>query len=70
MDKTSIKGASCGLATCNVKLRVTDFYCRCNKRFCAQHRVCESHNCQFDFKMNKNANVDAMRCVKTKIDAI
>lgn len=60
----------CSLAMCNVKLRLTDFYCRCNKRFCAQHRVCESHDCQFKFKLDLVKTADEMRRVKTKIDVI
>ncbi len=66
------KNVYCGLATCNAKLRLTDFYCRCNKRFCAQHRVCENHKCEYDFK-NKNiasVNAESMKCVKSKIDVI
>ena len=60
----------CSLATCNMKLRLTDFYCRCNKRFCSQHRVCESHNCQYKFKLDVAQKADEMRCVKNKIDVI
>ena len=60
----------CALATCNVKLRLTDFYCRCNKRFCSQHRVSVSHDCQYNFKLDIVKTADAMRCVKTKIDVI
>jgi predicted nucleic acid binding AN1-type Zn finger protein len=60
----------CSLATCNVKLRLTDFYCRCNKRFCAQHRVCEFHDCQFKLKLDLVKTADEMRCVKTKIEVI
>ena len=64
------KNAYCGLATGNVKLRLTDFYCRCNKRFCSKHRVCESHNCQYNFKLNAATNTESMKCVKSKIDVI
>jgi len=35
---------------CSYKLKLTDFPCRCEKYFCAKHRVAEDHDCSFDYK--------------------
>jgi hypothetical protein len=35
---------------CKCKLSLTDYPCRCQKYFCPQHRLSESHECTFDYK--------------------
>ena len=35
---------------CRTKLKLTDFACRCEKRFCQIHRMPEKHFCSFDYK--------------------
>jgi hypothetical protein len=37
----------CG--TCAKKLKLTDMACKCQHRFCALHRMPETHACTFDF---------------------
>ena len=70
IDKMDKKRELCELANCKTKLRLTDWSCRCKKRFCAQHRPHEFHNCDYDFKNRLANDVNKMRCVKSKIDVI
>lgn len=42
----------CGKEDCKAKLALSDFDCRCGKRFCGKHRQCEQHDCTFDFQKN------------------
>jgi len=35
---------------CKKKLLLSDQSCKCNQRFCSNHRMPEEHNCTFDFK--------------------
>ncbi|KAI3804345.1 hypothetical protein L1987_25817 [Smallanthus sonchifolius] len=36
--------------TCNKKVGVIGFKCRCGDTFCGSHRYPEKHDCEFDFK--------------------
>ncbi|KAL1198183.1 Zinc finger A20 and AN1 domain-containing stress-associated protein 1 [Cardamine amara subsp. amara] len=36
--------------SCNKKVGVTGFKCKCGSTFCGAHRYPESHQCEFDFK--------------------
>ena len=38
----------CG--SCNKKLMITDFACKCCTRYCQEHRLPEDHACTFDHK--------------------
>ena len=38
----------CNVDSCHKKLKLTDMECRCSNRFCATHRLPETHNCSFD----------------------
>ncbi|CAM8978488.1 unnamed protein product [Rhodiola kirilowii] len=43
------KGPSrCG--TCNKRVGLTGFKCRCGNLFCSMHRYSDKHNCSFDYK--------------------
>jgi len=37
---------------CKKKLKLTDLSCRCEKKFCAIHRMPENHACEYDYKTN------------------
>lgn len=39
---------TCG--KCGKRLGVVNFECKCGERFCARHRLPESHACKYDFK--------------------
>ncbi|EOA37159.1 hypothetical protein CARUB_v10010492mg [Capsella rubella] len=36
--------------SCNKKVGVTGFKCKCGSTFCGAHRYPETHDCEFDFK--------------------
>ena len=36
---------SCRCLLCKKKLKITDFPCKCDGRYCVEHRLPESHNC-------------------------
>merc|ERR1712203_844298 len=36
--------------SCNKKLGLTGFSCRCGRLFCAVHRYSDKHECNFDYK--------------------
>mmetsp|Transcript_26951 Transcript_26951/g.59249 ORF Transcript_26951/g.59249 Transcript_26951/m.59249 type:complete len:97 (+) Transcript_26951:133-423(+) len=38
---------------CQKKLGINVFRCKCSHNFCKKHRYAEDHNCNFDFKANK-----------------
>ncbi|KAL5541031.1 hypothetical protein UlMin_042604 [Ulmus minor] len=37
-------------STCNKKVSLTGFVCKCGSTFCGTHRYPEKHDCTFDFK--------------------
>lgn len=44
------KSAKSRCDQCSVKISiVTQFTCRCNKKFCGKHRHADEHNCTFDY---------------------
>jgi len=40
----------CSWESCNKKLGLTGFDCRCGGHFCPLHRYANEHNCTFDYK--------------------
>lgn len=55
----------CQYIDCSRKLKLTSFQCRCEKIFCENHRIPESHNCNFDYKtlgkkQLQNANIQVI----------
>ena len=42
--------SKCNVSNCRKKLKITDMPCRCNLRFCNQHRYAEDHDCTFNYK--------------------
>ena len=36
--------------TCNKKIGLTGFQCKCEYYFCSEHRYSDKHECAFDFK--------------------
>ena len=51
MTENKKKKPRCSLEGCNNKLKITDMSCRCGNRYCAEHRVSESHDCSFNYKL-------------------
>ncbi|KAL0409632.1 UNVERIFIED_CONTAM: Zinc finger A20 and AN1 domain-containing stress-associated protein 1 [Sesamum radiatum] len=44
-------------ASCNKKVGVMGFQCRCGSTFCGVHRYAEKHGCTFDFKGQGRENI-------------
>ena len=44
-------------AECNKKLKMINFTCKCNLKFCINHKNPHSHNCQYDNKNNNKLNL-------------
>lgn len=43
--------------SCKKKLLLTDFACKCEKRFCVMHRFPEVHSCTYDYKEVEKQNL-------------
>ena len=50
--KKKIKKNRCNFEGCKKKLSIIDktIVCKCNKVFCAKHRISVNHNCEIDIK--------------------
>ena len=57
---------------CTKKLGLTDMNCRCGHRFCAIHRIPESHACTYDYRAAAATLLTAQlpRVVGDKIERI
>tara|TARA_B100001758_G_C18058018_1_gene426681 strand:+ start:391 stop:660 length:270 start_codon:yes stop_codon:yes gene_type:complete len=72
--KKKKKTPRCAHPDCRVKLKLTDWACKCGKIYCAKHRSPEisdkgGHECSYDWK-NKdelNKKIDSMKCVPSKL---
>jgi predicted nucleic acid binding AN1-type Zn finger protein len=40
----------CAFPSCKTALTLTSSACKCEKKFCAQHRHAETHQCSFDYR--------------------
>jgi predicted nucleic acid binding AN1-type Zn finger protein len=61
---------TCGFLNCNKKLKLCDIKCRCELTFCSIHRLPETHNCSYNFKLTQSQikNMEEnMKCVNNKI---
>ncbi|KAL2525123.1 Zinc finger A20 and AN1 domain-containing stress-associated protein 7 [Abeliophyllum distichum] len=43
--------------SCNKKVGLTGFKCRCDSFFCGSHRYPEKHDCTFDFKVQGREDI-------------
>lgn len=43
--------------TCNKRVGLTGFRCRCGNKFCGKHRYPEEHSCSFDYKAFARENM-------------
>ena len=72
METKKVK-STCEFVDCMKKMSLTDYYrpCKCNKRFCAIHRLYENHSCEYNFKIiNHDLTIDRMKCVNAKVTYI
>jgi len=58
---------------CNKKLKLLDEnLCKCNYYYCSKHRLCHSHNCEYDMKTEnkKRIELENMKVVSDKVENI
>ena len=48
--KKKTKKPRCALVGCRKKLQLTDWACKCNKKFCQKHRGASLHSCSYNWK--------------------
>lgn len=72
--KASRKSKRCNHNSCKKKLKLTDYACRCRKRFCQRHRLPEMHTCKVDYKTLNQADfikkAGLISCIPQKINVI
>lgn len=44
--------------SCNKKVGLTGFRCRCDNLFCSMHRYSDQHECSFDYKTDGRAKLE------------
>lgn len=49
---SNTKSSRCNLKGCTKKVGLVPIVCRCDKAFCAKHRIPETHDCTYDYKTN------------------
>lgn len=66
---SSVSSNKCNNLNCNKKLKLTDFPCRCELRFCITHKLPESHECLFDYKTEgcKQLSKQLQSCIAKKL---
>jgi len=59
-------------ATCNKKLGLLGFECKCGMLFCSSHLLAEYHNCTYDFKTEqcKRLEKSLVKVVHEKVPRI
>lgn len=57
---------------CRKKLGLVNFQCKCGGMFCSEHRMSESHTCQYDYQAEykKLLSTNLVKVIGTKIDII
>ena len=42
----------CSFEACRKKLSISTFACKCEKKFCPDHRYATDHACTFDYQLS------------------
>ena len=60
----------CG--SCRKKLGLVNFQCKCGGMYCSEHRMSESHSCQYDYQSEhkKLLSTNLVKVIGTKVDVI
>lgn len=71
-EKKRVMPKRCECDSCNTKLMLTDFACKCEKYFCSKHRYVDDHKCNFDYKSEgvNNLKKQLVKTVGNKVDMI
>ena len=72
VKKEVVRPKRCENDGCKIKLVLSDFACKCDKFYCAQHRYSDNHRCSYDYKAaGKNVLEKQMPAISaTKVDHI
>jgi len=60
----------CSHVSCKKKIKLTEEVmgkCRCNNIYCTRHRIPESHDCSFNYTMDKEKFIQSNKCVDSKL---
>lgn len=61
----------CNYINCNKKIRISDIKCKCEFIFCSLHRLPETHECIFNYKLKDSGKIiENMKCISSKIEKI
>jgi hypothetical protein len=65
----------CGANGCRKKIKIIDeliSQCRCGEKHCSNHRLPETHKCEYDFtkSVSKVELIEKMKCVTPKLNKI
>ena len=62
----------CSYIGCNKKIKLTDFTCKCKQYFCKNHIFSKNHDCEYDYKNNKNKEIEIKKliCKSNKLEKI
>ena len=61
---------TCADKDCNKKIKLTEQVmgkCRCNNTYCLLHLMPESHDCSFNFSLDKECFIKENKCVEPKL---
>ena len=71
---TNKKKNRCYFCNKKIPLVMRGTPCHCGHEFCSEHRLPETHNCQFDCRSehlkNAEAKIQEMKCVCDKITRV
>jgi len=62
----------CQLDGCKIKLKLSDYKCKCDMIYCTSHRYPEIHKCTYDFKLEgiRNLEKNLIQVIGQKIEKI
>ena len=49
----------CAFNGCRKKLSLTDWACKCEKKFCRTHRLAKAHNCTYNWRESHQTNLNS-----------
>jgi len=56
--KKKTKKPRCAFEGCRKKLSLTDWACKCERKFCQKHRLAQAHNCSYNWKKSHQDNLN------------
>jgi len=59
VTKKKSKKPRCAFNGCRKKLSLTDWACKCEKKFCQAHRQAQDHGCLYNWRKSHQANLNS-----------